>query len=133
VPDRRSDPFGLAAFLQASGVTGWHPAVDILECDERLVLVVELPGAEPDSLVITYNEIQRQLVISGVRPKLVCPDPVRYRQSELQFGPFSRNIPLPRDFSVGDITAQYQKNGLLLINLDRRQPAKPKRIPINSD
>jgi HSP20 family molecular chaperone IbpA len=130
VLNRRS---GLASFLNASGLTGWHPAIAISECNERLVLMVELPGAAPDSLEITYNGVQRQLGISGVRQRLTSADPAPYRQPELQFGPFSPKAQLPGDFSAGDLTAQYQKKGLPLINLDRRQTAKPKRLPINSD
>jgi len=133
VPDLPDDLFGVTAFFVPRAPRPWQPAVDVLDCGDELRLVVELAGADSDSLDVTYHEFKRELVISGNRPRPDYAGPVKYRQSKIQFGPFRRRLVLPPGLEIESISAEYRHNGLLILRLVRRKPPSPRKIEISTD
>jgi HSP20 family protein len=72
------------------------------------------------------------LTISGERRSQIKSEQKGRRSSEMQYGSFSRTIPLPDGVSEKDVTASY-RDGILEVRLTLAKPmaAKPAaRIPI---
>jgi HSP20 family molecular chaperone IbpA len=95
---------------------GFEPNADVFvdEDSSELVVVVEVAGADPDSLHVWLEG--RSLAITGARHE---PAVQRgsFIQKEIAYGPFSKRIRLPVavDF-VGDAIARYVE-GVLVITL----------------
>ena len=72
-----------------------RPQIDVVRTDDppELTVVVEIPGADADSIRIVLDE--RRLVIAGERPRPRAADQVWYR-SEIEYGPFEREVSLAR-------------------------------------
>lgn len=71
----------------------WEPPVDVLELDEEVVILVALPGIDPDQVEAGIDG--GFLVVSGRRP---LPPQLRtaiIHRLELPQGRFERAIPLP--------------------------------------
>jgi HSP20 family protein len=97
----------------------------------HLVVRAELPGVDPEKdIQITLDE--GLLTISGERRSETASDEKGKHFSEMQYGSFSRTIPLPEGVSEKDVTASYH-DGILEVRLALAKPAPPKRaarIPI---
>jgi HSP20 family protein len=75
--------------------------------------VLELPGADPTSIVVLVAG--RSFTVSGVRERPMLPG-ARYQQMEIEYGPFQRRIELGEDVDADRATAAYER-GLLRIVL----------------
>jgi len=99
--------------------------------DGYLVVRAELPGVDPEKDVeITVDD--GLLTIRGERRSQTKSEQKGRRFSEMQYGSFSRTIPLPQGVSEKDVAASY-RNGILEVRLTLAKPvpAKPAaRIPI---
>jgi HSP20 family protein len=99
-----------------SGVHQRHrPQCDCYRLDDppEVHVVVELPGADPDSVHI--SAVGGTLVVSGrrERPRV---ERARYRHMEIEYGEFERRIELGENVNAGKATAAYER-GLLRIVL----------------
>ena len=99
-----------------SGMHGRHrPQCDCFRLDgpAELHVVVELPGADPESVHI--SAAGRTLVVSGrrERPRV---EGARYRHMEIEYGEFERRLELGEDVDASRATATYER-GLLRIVL----------------
>src|ERR1019366_3762256 len=100
--------------------------------DGHLVVRAELPGVDPEKHVEATDE-DALLTISGESRSQINSEQKGRRSSEMQYGPFSRTIPLPEAVSEKEVTASYH-DGILEVRLALAKPAPPKRgphIPIN--
>jgi HSP20 family protein len=112
---------------QESNLTSWAPAVDIHENEHELVVKADLPGIDPKDLDIRVeNNI---LTIRGERrfEKKVNED--NYLRVERAYGSFSRSFSLANTVNPDGIKADYQ-NGVLTLNVPKREEAKPKQIKV---
>jgi HSP20 family protein len=98
----------------------FRPQVDCYRTDEAIVVVVELPGVDPESVQLVAGP--RALVIGGERrrPK----NAGHYRQMEIDYGPFQRQVSWDDEIDAESATATYER-GMLRITL----PIAPKRAP----
>ena len=113
---------------QESNLTAWAPAVDIYENEHELVVKADLPDIDPKDLDIRVeNNI---LSIRGERKfeKKVNED--NYLRVERAYGSFSRSFSLANTVNPDGIKADYQ-NGVLTLNVPKREEAKPKQIKVN--
>lgn len=96
-----------------SGV--WHPPTDLYETDDRVIVMVEVPGVDPDRFVISL--LERRLVITGTR---YDPNVVRraYHQMEIHFGEFRTEVELPCVVDEDRVDAEYRE-GLLRVTLPK--------------
>lgn len=72
----------------------WEPPIDVLEASRHLVVVVGLPGVEPESIDVAVED--GALLIVGERS---LPDELAVawvHRMELPQGRFERRVPLPR-------------------------------------
>ena len=105
----------------------WIPPVDISEDKERILMTAELPGFKE-------NEIQVQmegavLTLRGERRHEEEKEGRTFHRRERSYGQFVRSFTLPNNVDRDRIKATFS-NGLLEIELPKREEAKPKQIPI---
>ncbi len=98
----------------AGGRRGFRPQVDCIRSEDppALHIVVEVPGVDPSSIKVVAAD--RVLVVAGER----CRPPIsgRYRQLEIEYGPFQRRIQLDEPVDSGAATARYE-GGMLTVEL----------------
>jgi len=111
-----------------ANLTAWAPAVDIYETEHELVVKADIPDIKPEELDIRVeNNI---LTIRGERKfeKNVSED--NYLRVERSYGSFSRSFSLANTVNAEAIRADY-KNGVLTLNIPKREEAKPKQIKVH--
>ena len=128
-PRRFFEPFfGRFNFLDdaVQGST-WAPAVDVAEETDKIVVKVEVPGMNESDLKVNFEN--GVLTVSGER-QFERKDDRNYHRIERTYGSFVRTFTLPRTVDANAITASY-KNGVLEIEIPKKEEAKPKQIQIN--
>lgn len=111
---------------------GFSPRVDIIDSDENLLVQVEMPGVKKEDVKITINE-DNVLLIKGEKIReenLEDNDKGCFLRVERNFGSFSRSFMLPDNIKDDSITAKFE-NGILEINLEKVEPAKPKEVKVD--
>lgn len=145
---RRYDPFRELAGLQErmnrifddtlSGTSrrddealapAWTPPVDVLEKKDRIVLTAELPGFTEEQIRLRFED--GVLTLDGERRFEKEVDEARYHCVERSYGRFSRSFRLPANVDEEGISATFV-NGLLVVELPKREEARPKSIRITS-
>jgi HSP20 family protein len=113
---------------QESNLTTWAPAVDIFEGEHELVVKADLPDVDPKDLDIRVeNNI---LTIRGERKFEKKQENGDYLRVERAYGSFSRSFSLANTVNTEAIKADYH-NGVLTLNVPKREEAKPKQIKVN--
>jgi HSP20 family protein len=108
---------------------GFRPQCDCYRTDDppTLHVVLELPGVDPGSVDVVASG--RTLVVSGTRAR-PQPERARYRQIEIEYGPFERRIELGEAVDTQQATADYEA-GMLRIDLPlARAPQRQGRVPV---
>lgn len=105
----------------------WRPAVDILEENDRFVILADLPGVDPKDIEVTME--RGVLIIKGERKLEKDPNQECYRRVERAHGTFYRRFSLP-DSADPDRIEANSRNGVLEIILPKRQKVQPKKITI---
>ena len=105
----------------------WAPAVDVAEDAEKIHVKVEVPGMEEKDLKINYED--GLLTVSGER-QFERREDRSYHRIERAYGSFVRTFNLPRSVDATKIVANY-RNGVLEIDIPKKEEAKPKQIQIN--
>jgi HSP20 family protein len=123
---------GLDDISRAShGAPPWSPNTDIFEGPEGLIVRVELAGVPADAVELLIDE--NLLVIRGVRRdphRAETASGFRFRQMEMDFGPFERILQLP--FAVdGSAASASMQNGILSIRLPRAATPHMKHVRIH--
>jgi len=107
----------------------WIPPVDIVEEKDRILMTAELPGFKENEI-----EIQMEgtvLTIRGERKSEIEREGRTFHRVERSYGQFVRSFTLPNNVDRDRIKATFA-NGLLQIELPKREEAKPKQIKISS-
>jgi HSP20 family protein len=94
----------------------FEPNADVFvdEDGRRVVVVVEVAGADPDSLQVGVDE--RHLYIGGRRMETVRLRRASFVQKEIGYGEFVKRVHLPVAVEYADVAASYA-DGLLVIAL----------------
>lgn len=71
----------------------WQPPIDVLETDREVLILIALPGVDPDEVVAAIDK--GVLVVSGRRVLPAELRNARILRLELPQGRFERRIPLP--------------------------------------
>ncbi len=99
----------------------WHPPVDVLETEDKLIIIVEIAGVSTGDINITqHGDLIR---IEGNRIEVLPAESPVFHHMEINYGPFERNIRLPRKFVGGEVAASY-KNGFLRIEVSKNKNAE---------
>jgi len=100
------------------------PAVNIKEDNDMFEIEVAAPGMKKDDFKIDLDN--NRLTISSERKEESKEDQDGYTRKEFSYQSFSRTFTVPENVVNGDkISAKYS-NGVLSINLPKREEVKPK-------
>lgn len=101
------------------------PAVNIIETEEGLVLIADLPGATKEALDV--NVEKGILTISAPAERSMPGRPV---YAEFELAPYYRQFAIPESLDHEKARADYA-NGILTLRVPRAEVAKPRRIRID--
>jgi HSP20 family protein len=97
--------------------SGWHPAVDVMEGEEAVIVQVELPGVAAEELEVRLKD--RQLSLRGRKRRLDCePSARRFHLMERFIGGFAVSVELPELVDPRGAEARLQ-DGVLTVRLPR--------------
>lgn len=106
----------------------WQPFVDIMESDEVVVIMVELPGVDQKDIDVKIEDTT--LTIRGerkqapdVRKELLC------HRIERCYGPFQRSFYLPHTIEPEKASAACN-NGVLTITLPKKADSMTRPITV---
>ncbi len=107
----------------------FRPLVDIGESEDGLVLIADLPGAEPDKLDITLEG--RDLVI---RAEVDEEEPEGFSPAyrEYDVGDYECHFRLAGDFESDGVEASL-KDGVLKLKIPKAAEQETKHIRVKSD
>ena len=125
--NRLFEPFARFATGDEDLVSGtWVPPVDVAETQDRILVRAEVPGMKQEDISIEFEN--GLLTLRGDR-KLEKAEGVTWHRVERIYGNFSRSFTLPRSVDPERISATYRE-GILEIEVPKREEAKPKHIKI---
>jgi len=108
-------------------LTNWVPACDIYETDKEIVLKAELPGLKKEDVFVSLEN--NTLTIHGERKFFDEVKKENFHRVERNYGEFLRSFTLPAFIDPNKILAEF-KDGLLIVNLPKREEARPKQIEV---
>jgi len=109
-------------------LAAWAPPVDIAEEKDRILITAELPGFKENEIEIqTENGM---LTLRGERKFEKETDGKSYHRVERSYGQFVRSFSLPNNVDREKIQATF-RDGLLQVELPKREDAKPRTIRIS--
>jgi HSP20 family protein len=111
---------GFAPAREGFGVA-FEPRVEMYETPDEVVVKVELPGIDRDSIDVRVRD--NYLTIKGVRKEEKKEERENVFFNESFYGEFHRVIPLPTEVKEEGIEAVYDK-GILEIRLPKAEPAR---------
>jgi HSP20 family protein len=107
----------------------YAPRVDILEREDALEILADMPGVTRDSVEVTLE--QRVLSIRG-RAELSLPEGLAPLHLEYQPGDYERAFTLSDAVDPSGIEARV-RSGVLQLRLPKAGPAKRQRIEVKAD
>jgi HSP20 family protein len=103
------------------------PAVDVYEDEHEVVLKLEVPGIRQEDLDVRVEN--QTLTVRGERRFESEEKEENFHRIERRFGTFTRSFTLPVTVDTGSVAAKYE-NGVLAIQLAKKEAAKPKQVKI---
>ena len=108
--------------------SGWTPAVDIEEKDDRFVIRADVPGVDPKNIEVTMDK--GILTVKGERSLDSSEEnQAGYRRVERVYGSFYRRFSLPDTADAEGISAA-SNHGVLEVVIPKKAAVQPKRIQV---
>jgi len=104
----------------------YRPLTDIVETDQGVCMMLEMPGVGPDRVEITLEN--RVLTVRG-KIERTQPQNLQLAHAEYGEGDFERAFSLSEDFDPDRIEAEM-RNGVLTLTLPRSAESQPRRIAV---
>ncbi len=102
------------------------PPVDIIEDAEGITVRADLPGVEKESLSIGVEGDTLTVEATVNLGETTGMQPV---YAEVRLAQFKRSFVLSRDLDTEKVSADI-RNGVLTVNVPKREQAKPRRIEV---
>ncbi len=109
--------------------SGWRPAVDIKEEENRFVIRADVPGVDPKDIEVTMEG--GVLTLKGERSTQAEAEREGYKRIERARGTFYRRFSLPDSADAEGIKAKG-KDGVLEIVIPKHERVQPRRITVQS-
>src|SRR5262249_35184697 len=106
----------------------YRPGVDILEQNDELQLVVDMPGVKASEIDVRFEDGQLHLH-APVKPRQT-PE-TRYLMQEYGVGDFDRTFRVSEQIDGSKIRAEYA-DGVLTLHLPKVEAAKPRKIAVTT-
>jgi HSP20 family protein len=101
--------------------------VDVYETEKELVIQSAIAGIKTEQIDVSLeNDI---LIIKGERDNPSKDKDKRYFLQECYWGPFSKEIILPREIDTSRIDAKV-KEGILTVRMQKIERSKSKKISV---
>ena len=111
--------------------TSWGVPADVVENENEIRCVLEVPGLKPEEIEVTVEN--NVLTVAGEKKyeaRQGDENQGTYHQ-ERRYGRFSRSFILPRNVDAGHIDA-HSEHGVLTVVLPKTEESKPRRVQIKS-
>ena len=105
---------------------GSYPPINVGSTAKQVDVYLFAAGLDPKTLDISIQ--QNLLTVAGQRKAPVEKDANYYRKERFD-GAFRRAITLPEDVDPDKVSAHY-RNGVLQIQVERRESARPRQIEV---
>jgi HSP20 family protein len=105
----------------------FQPNVDICDCGAEVLLVCDVPGAQPDGIDVTFED--GLLAVQAAVPPRELPGIVLRR--EYGVGDYRRSFRLGEGFDASLITADYRR-GVLTIRVPRLAAVRPRKVAVRT-
>jgi HSP20 family protein len=105
---------------------GTYPPINVGSTAEQVDIYLFAAGLDPKTIDISLQ--QNLLTVLGERRAPVEKDANYYRKERFD-GAFRRVITLPEDVDPDNVEARY-RNGILQIQVQRRESARPRQIEV---
>src|SRR5262245_23973204 len=105
-----------------------RPRVDILETEQEVLLLADLPGVKPTDVDVRFEN--GELTIHGRR----TPSHMGKKRVLFEYEPthYHRTFRLSEDVAADKIQADL-KNGVLTVHLPKAEAAKPRKIAVRGE
>ena len=123
---QKSEGNGLAPAEVTQGVT-YSPRVDIVETENELLLLADMPGVKDSDVDIRF--VNGELTLHARRA--AAPMPAEPLLWESQAGDFFRTFRINERIDASKISAEL-KNGVLTLHLPKVEAAKPRKIAVKA-
>ena len=114
--------------LRSTNGAGWAPPCNAYEDEQGFHIEVALPGVDRQDMNILFED--GVLTVKGERKETISDNGRRYFAQEIGWGGFSRSFRLPSYIDPDKVSASV-KEGVLMLDLPKRDEAKPRRIEIS--
>ena len=104
-----------------------HPAMDVYETPDDVVVKMSLPGVNPEEVHV--NITGDSLTISGQRKEDTTRNGADYRFRELRHGSYGRSIRIPSPVRSEKAEATYE-NGILTLTIPKLEEAKTRTVKV---
>jgi len=99
------------------------PLVNIKQAEDKYSVEMSVPGFDKNDFNIELNE--NELIISSEKEENKEQEGEKYTRKEFSYQSFRRSFTLPETVDGDKISAQY-KDGVLYVDIPKREEAKPK-------
>jgi HSP20 family protein len=106
----------------------WHPAIELKEADENIILKVQVPGIDAKDLDIQVSE--NMVAIAGEYQEEKTSDSKGFFRSEFSYGSFQRIIPLPVNVKYEEVKAEV-KHGVVTLTLPKAETSRRDVIKVD--
>lgn len=119
--------------LGAVGLRGgdfaWSPRADVVETDNEVLVVLEVPGVNADLIDVTL--VGNMLTVRGEKAPTPRDDRAVSHVTERSTGKFCRSIPLPVPVNPDQVSAEA-KDGVLMVRMFKAERARARQIRVKS-
>jgi HSP20 family protein len=119
------------AFGQEIGISFFgnnsYPKVDVSDHADKIQIEAEIPGLSKEDVNVDLED--NVLTIVGQKRNTDKKENVNYIRKELKRSNFQRSFKLNSSFNLSEIAAKFE-NGILLIDVPKKEAEKPKKIKI---
>lgn len=104
------------------------PRIDVIEKDEEIVLLAEVPGVDKKDLDVSMTN--STVTIKGKTNHKTEAQNASYYCSEIMHGAFSRTVTLPSEINVEKAKAQF-KDGMLEIDMPKMEKSRRRTLKLD--
>ena len=109
----------------ASPGGGWRPPTDVYECEDTIVIKVEVSGLRADEAEVV---VQKNLVVVRGERQDYSPHRKRaFHQMEIRYGKFERRVLIDVPFDGDAITYKY-RDGFLEVVIPKKSAPQPRKV-----
>lgn len=106
----------------------FHPRCDIVETEDGLLLLADMPGARADTLEVHVEK--RELSIRA-EVEEATPEGMSLAIREYQVGDWERRFTVSREYDLEKVSASL-KDGVLSLTLPKAKEAQARRIDVSA-